>query len=207
MSYTAWPTNAELLDELNRLGVPLPSDSSTVSNYVDQAVRLITPTIGVPFIEAASADLLRDAPYSTFLQLPCWYSAITAVAVGVSETDTTGTVLNIGTDVFLKKNRYGIIYGLEFVSYILGSQESIKITGTAGYADEIPADLWQGVMDYAVALAVQRNKAFAGDMRRLKQADSEIEFVAFSNPDQWLKERRDELMRVASFYRVAPLVY
>lgn len=207
MSYTAWPTNAELLDELNRLGVPLPTDSTTVSNYVDQAVQRITPVIGYPFIEQTSGDRLLDAPYSDYRQLPCWYSTITAVAIGVSELDTTGTVLNIGTDVFLDKNAYGITRGLRFLSAIFGAQESIKITGKQGYSDEIPPDLWQAVMDYAVALAVQRNKSYAGDMRRLKQADSEIEFLGSVEPEKWLAERTKSLFAAAEPYRYCPLVF
>lgn len=202
MPYTAWPTNAELLAEINRLGIGLPSDSTDVSNYVDQAVRLITPVLGYPFIEQVSGDTLFDAPYSDYLFFRSWYSAVTAVAIGVTEDNPTGTVLDIGKDCFLDKNLYGVSRGVRFNYPIVGPQQSIKITGTAGYSDEIPADLWQAVLDYAAALVNQKGMAFGGSVKRLKQADAEIEFLGSSNPEEWLKERKKALMASAEFFRL-----
>jgi hypothetical protein len=202
MPYTAWPTNAELLAEINRLGIGLPSDSSDVSNYVDQAVRAIVPIVGYPLIEQTSADIFYDAPYSDRLLFRSWFTAITAVAIGVTTDNTAGTVLTEGKDFFFDKNVYGIIRGIKFVYPILGPQQSIKVTGTAGYSDEIPADLWQGVLDYAAALVNQKGLSFGGSVKRLKQADAEIEFLGSSNPEEWLKERQKALMSSAEFFRL-----
>ena len=202
MPYTAWPTNAELLAEINRLGIGLPSDSTDVSNYVDQAVRAIVPIVGYPFIEQTSTDYLYDAPYSDRLLFRSWFTAITAVAIGVTTENTAGTVLTEGKDFFFDKNVNGIIRGIRFAYPVIGPQQSIKITGTAGYSDEIPADLWQGVLDYAAALVNQKGLSFGGSVKRLKMAEADIEFLGSVEPEKWMKERQSALMASAEFFRL-----
>ena len=199
MPYTAWPTGTELAAAIAGLGMTVPAGVST-ANVAQQAADAAHSIVGYPFIEQASSDTLIDAPYSDKLWLPCWYSAISAVAVGVNETNTTGTVLNIGTDVFLKRNERGIIYCLEFASLIIGSQESIKVTGTKGYSDEIPEALWQAVLDYGVALFTRRARAYSGVLVRLKQGDTEKQWAETVEPGKWFDEEHKTFRRIAKRY-------
>jgi len=39
-------------------------------------------------------------------------------------------------------------------------------------------------------------------VKRLKQADAEIEFLGSSNPEEWMKERQKALMASAEFFRL-----
>ncbi len=199
MSYTAWPTASDLADELNRFSLGFPVDAADLGSYVDQAVEFAYGSIGYPFILQGSADVLFPAPGEQTLFLNRWYNAITAVAVGVSETDTTGQVLDIGTDVFFETHR-GKIYALRFISPIVGSLQSVKVTGTQGWDTNIPANLWQAVLDYAAALAQQKLRATVGVVTEVKQADRQQKFAESIEPDKWLKERRAALVEAMQLY-------
>lgn len=207
MPYTAWPTAAQLATELNRFNIGFPVAAADLGSYVDQAVSYAYGTIGYPFIEQASASVLFPAPGEATLFFNRWYSAITAVAVGVSETDTTGTVLDIGTDCFFKKARTGQIYAVCFASPVFGSIESVKVTGTQGWDENIPADLWQAVLDYAAALAQQKLRATLGVMTEVKQADRQMKYAESVEPEKWLAEREAALRRVMQSYIPFPFAY
>lgn len=203
MPITSFPTGTNLATALTALGVSVPAGVD-LDNVADQATAKVYSLIGYPFIEQSSAVRLLDAPCSDVLYLPCWYSAVSAVAIGVSETDTTGTALNIGTDCFLIKNQYGVIRAIQFVSSILGSQESIKVTGTAGYTDDIPGGLYQAVLDYGCALAVNRARMFGGTLKRVKQGDTEKEWVEPPDPQLWVNAAEKMLIQAAAPYKVFP---
>lgn len=207
MPYTAWPTASELATELNRFSISFPVAAADLGSYVDQAVAFAYGSIGYPFIEQTSADVLFPAPGEATLFLNRWYSAITAVAVGVSETDTTGQVLDIGTDCFFKRSRTGQIYAISFASPVFGSLESIKVTGTQGWGVNIPDDLWQAVLDYAAALAQQKLRATVGVVTEEKLADRQKKFAESIEPDKWLAERKARLRDVMQNYIPFAMAY
>lgn len=201
MPITSWPVGTDVQAALAGLGVSAPGGLD-LDHVADQATAKAHSLIGYPFIEQASGSDLYDAPYSNVLYLRSWYSAISAVAIGVDETNTTGTVLNIGTDCFFEKNRAGIIRAIKFPSAIFGSQESIKITGTAGYTDDIPGGLWNAVLDYAVAIAVNRARAFNGTLIRIKQGDTEKQWQEPSDTVAWMKAQERALESACAPYQV-----
>lgn len=201
MPITSWPTSSQLSTALTALGVSVPSGVD-LSYVADQAAAKVHALVGYPFIQQASADQLLNAPYSDTLYLPSWYSVITAVSVGVTETDTTGQVLNIATDCFLVKNSRGVIRAIKFTSAIIGSQASIKITGTAGYSDDIPSGLFQAVLDYGCALAANRARMYGGVLVSIKQGDTEKRYAESVEPEKWIKAAERTLEEAAANYKV-----
>ena len=201
MSHAAYPTGAEVQTALSNAGFSLPAGSSG-NGYAAQAKQAWESIVGYPFLgTGSSGDTLFDANCSETLIFGSWYSSITAVAVGVSEDNTAGTALNIGTDVFLMKNRYSKIYGIKFPSAIYGAQESIKVTGVSGWDDELPDDVFDAVMAYAVGLALNDLRAQNGVVSATKQPGSEIQYAESVTPTEYLRGLRKNLATAAAGYR------
>lgn len=205
---TAWPTAAELTTVLSARGLTLPP-GALASAYVDQAVRAWEGQTGAPYLgSGVSASALYDAPCARVLNLGGWWNSITAVAVGVTEAAPDGTVLDIGTNVYLEK-KGGRVYALRFESELIGGLESVKVTGKSGWASAesadaayLPDDAWQAVLNYAAALAMDEARTMQGVAQEVKSADVTVKFsesvVAINFADDALKKLR----RAATPYKI-----
>lgn len=206
---TAWPTADQLNTALASHGITLPPGASA-TGYVNQAVMAWERMAGYGFLgDGASASILYDAPYAKFMHLGRWWLSISGVATGVSEADTTGNALDIGTTVFLKKSRSGHIYGLDFISEFVGSQESIKVTGVPGWASSdaddaayLPDDAFQAVMDYACGLAMDQARQMNGVVSEVKSADATVKFAENSEPMRFAEAALARLKGAARNYRL-----
>ena len=201
MSHAAFPSAAEVQTALSNAGYSLPVGTSG-AGYAAQAKTAWESLCGYPFLGTGTpGDVLYDATCSEFLHFGRWYSSVTAVAVGVSEADTTGTVLDIGNSVFLAKNRDSKVYGLRFPSAIFGAQESIKVTGLSGWDSTVPDDVFDAVLTYAVGLAINDLRSQNGVVTACEQPGSKTQYAESVVPTEFLRGLRNNLKTAANAYR------
>jgi len=206
---TAWPTAAQLVETLNSRGLVLP-DNGSAQGYVDQAVRAWENLCGFGFLgDGTSSDVLYNAPGNPLLHLGRWWSSITAVAVGVSEADPTGTALDIGSNCFLEQSPIGKIWGLTFAPLFGGCLESVKVTGVTGWAssdagdaDYLPDDAWQAVLNYAAALAMDDSRQMQGVVSEVKSADVTMKFAEPADHMQFADAAMKRLRAASAPYRI-----
>ncbi len=206
---TAWPTSAELTAQLSARGLTLPVES-LADGYIQQAVTAWENVCGYGFLgTGASGSILYSAPFSKFLHLGRWWRTITGVAIGVTLTDTTGTALEIGTNVFPQKHSAGRIYGLKFLDELAGSLDSVKITGETGWAVAdggdgayLPDDAFQAVLDYACALAMDEARAMQGVVSEVKSADVTMKFAENAEAMRFSEAALKRLHTAAKRYRI-----
>jgi hypothetical protein len=117
--------------------------------------------VGYPVFKVESADSTRYfSPHECYgqgiLSLKCGYVSITSVTVGLTATDTTGTVLTVNQDYWLEPlGGDGPYHYLRFWSLPAGEIRSIKVIGKRGYStDGIPDDVWLAVCKKAAAMAI-----------------------------------------------------
>lgn len=150
MAKTAWVTEAELTTELTGYGITAP-DGLTLQDVIDEVTSDVETLTGYqPFIQGASGDHYYDPPaltpglgFSLFFR--GGFTAVSALAVGVT-TDFAGTTLTENVEYWLKPygapTRKRPFRYIEFLRCPTGSLRSIKVTGTPGFSDNIPLDLW-----------------------------------------------------------------
>jgi hypothetical protein len=171
-TYTAYPTSTAVSAYVAAAGVSIPTGFGLtqfgyhVDAAIDEWERL---TEYRPFLAAtASASFYYDPPgpnrtaesrggYKRLL-LDRGFTAIGEVRNGITTTDTAGTVLTAGTDYRpWPKNAPSDSQpytAIDFVSVQYGEPESVKVTGTAGYATAINSEVFQSVLELAAGDAM-----------------------------------------------------
>lgn len=166
-TYTAYPQATDVSAFVDAAGVSIPTGfgvtqfEQVASAAVNEWERL---TGYRPFLATtATASFYYDPPGpndrgesrggARRLILDRGFTTVSEVRNGITTTDTAGTVLTAGTDYRLwPKNApqdsqpYTCI---DFVGVQYGEPDSIKVTGTAGYATAINAEVYQAVLEIA----------------------------------------------------------
>lgn len=158
-----------------------PSDA-VIAPYLAASIEEFKNRVGWgPFLEEVSADWRYDpAEYGDYLDLNMGFTAISAVRTGLTYSDSTGTLLTAERDYLLEpydaraKNRP--YTRIQFLVGMGSGSKSIKVTGTRGFDDEIPDDVWAAVLGQGVVKAVEGLTENAGDVEEIKQGQVTIKY-------------------------------
>lgn len=192
MSQAAWPTEAEVGAAVASQGLTAPADLDV---HIGAAITSFQDMTGFnPFLEGASDDRRYDPPeYSDTLDLRGGFTSVTEVRVGLSYSDTTGTVLVETRDFDLlplnARERNKPFTSIRFQSSLGCLPNSIKVTGLPGFDDEIPDDAWLAVRDAAMGLALLEILSGASTASEVQQGPVRIKFdneEGRSKIDRWL---------------------
>jgi hypothetical protein len=174
MAKTAWPTDTELTDRLNGLGVTAIPDGVDLEFEVEQAVEMLERESGIsPFLADASAVTYNyDPTRSNILDLRFPWFEIDSVTVD-------GTALTLNEDYWLHPIN-APFRSIEFNQVLFGEPQTVVVAGKRGMGANIPARAWAAVLDYAAG-SVHRVASMAGtvdmgEVKRLKQGTVEWEF-------------------------------
>ena len=172
MSKPAWPTEAELTALLTDAGLLKDTPAIPLQTYLDDAREgFERETERKPFL-AATQTRYYDPPGpnrrrpamgmfpnrggGTRLDISPGALQITDLRVGYTST-YAGTQLVQGLSWYLKPDNAateGLPYEwVEFTIPVWGAPGSVKITGTFGFASNIPAGAWNAVLFRAAVLA------------------------------------------------------
>lgn len=163
-TYTDYPSGADLESMLTEAG--FESCGVDLEASIEEAISWWEIETGYkPFLQGSSASYFYDPPGPNQkglnkgggkeLFLARGFTAVTAVATGITPEDAVGTVLTVGTHYRLKPYNAAadnVPYTkIEFTYPVWGLAASIKVTGTPGYAAEIPASAYRGILKMAGA--------------------------------------------------------
>lgn len=115
---------------------------------------------------------------------PGGFISITSVTVGVTYANPTGIELVAGRDYLLKPanaaNRsrpYTYLTGKR-VEYDAG-EASIEVIGRAGFAETVPADVWEAVLRCVMAMLLpSQGIAISGGYERITELDTTVQYGA-----------------------------
>lgn len=118
-----------------------------------------------PFVNSASGDWYFDMPCERgrYEFKTTVFSTVTAVRVGLSPTDTSGTLLVEGTDYELWPYNHtnmdlpvkALVFYYDYYRWPRFPR-GMKITGVAGWATTYPDDAWLAIRDMAMAHGLLR---------------------------------------------------
>jgi hypothetical protein len=165
MPYDAYPAGEDLKDLLDEAGIDTCNfDTDSLDQAVEEAIDNIERDTGYkPLLQSASASYFYDPPGPDFkgslrgggriLELARGFTSVTAVALAITPTDSVGEAQTVLTDYnLLPYNAVadGVPYtAIEFKYPVWGLTRSVKVTGTPGYAAELPASLYRAILKLA----------------------------------------------------------
>lgn len=186
----AYPTTSDLTDYLTAQGLTAPAN---VQVHLDAAIAEWERATGYqPFKEEANAQAYYYDPVPLYkaLDLGTGFSTVTEVAIGVSDTDPTGTVLTLSEDYeLLPYNRSGRpIEGILFRAFtVSGRARSVKVTGKRGYSSTIPDDAWRAILVRAAMYTKQGMQV--GGVAAFREGDVSVTYGTGATPteaESWL---------------------
>lgn len=185
-----------------------PSEAE-LAPYINAAVAEWERLTGFrPWLETGSASYFYDPPRVErrgFLDLATGFTAISAVAVGITPDDATGTVLTVSEDYVLRRfveNDSDTPYvAIQFLRGLSSRPQSIKVTGTKGYDDEIDDEVWLVVARQAATLAAEDLTQSGGDVDSIKQGQVTITYASVEEGGSVLSKWRKGFERKAAGFR------
>jgi hypothetical protein len=209
MGKSAWFNEDEVRKAI--LGIPGVSavpDSFDVKDAIEAVVAEVEATTRfVPFLAIREADWLYDPPswargQSDLLDLKAGFVAISAIRVGATNS-YAGDMLTAGSDYWLEPHdapeRNRPYTWVRFASFQSGPRRSIKVTGTKGFARQIPLDLWDAALKTVVARALVEEAGKSGVATRIRQGPVDLQFSGDAG--------RDTVARLQERLRQAALRY
>lgn len=196
MGKAAWPTYTEVGQTLLDAGlVTVAPSEDSLAPHIGAAIEEWERRTGFkPFKQAASASYRYDPPDPDgILDLKAGFTAITAVAAFLTDTDETGTVLTVLTDYELLPYDATTVdrpfTRILFRRSVGSRKRSLKVTGTKGFDDEIPYEAWLAVMQEAAQRYVRDATASGGGATEIKQGPVTIKYSEGSGSvlAQWEK--------------------
>lgn len=149
----SWPTVEDVRPLMDMTALVVPD--SVLQASLQAGVTIFERGTGYkPYIAEGSTSDQYASPNDCLgglLRLPVACYTVTAVRVGLSSTDTTGTLLVENEGYWLEP------LGSDHVNYIRlnalpsGGWRSIKVTGRKGRALTVPDDAWAAIVNYAIA--------------------------------------------------------
>lgn len=150
MAKTAWPTDTEVTDALEGLGVTTIPAGLDIDDVIDMAVAVLEDESGQsPFIEdAAPVTITINPPFSDWMLLGSTWTDVDSVTMDE-------TLLVLGTDYWLEPAE-GPFKSIRFRDTWAGLPQTVEIVGKRGAGVNIPIMAWQGVLDYACGYVFSR---------------------------------------------------
>lgn len=192
----AYPTAAELVTFLGGLPDPVTVDVTTAGRHMARAVNELEQRTGYrPFLGAtAVASYHFDPPtgpsYRMSLEGGFWtVTAVYADAYGGYD----GTLVDPTNYDLLPINRSldgGPITDIQFRTYVGSQPGAIRVDGKRGYAQALPDDLFQALLERAAVYALPTSYEGEGPVKRRKQGEREVEYgmeAGRSRASQWSK--------------------
>lgn len=184
MGKADWPTASEVAAQMVSAGLvsSAPSDES-IEPYLGAAIEEWERSTGFrPFKEGGSASYRYDPPGPDgILELRAGFTAITAVAAYLNDTDETGVALIVLTDYELwpyeARAEDRPYTEIRFRRSVGSRARSVKVTGTRGYDDEIPYEAWVAVLKDAGQKYLNASVSGSAGARVIKQGPVTIEYT------------------------------
>lgn len=187
MPYTAYPTAAQVEAFIETFDITPPSTIDYEPYIASAIAQWERETRYKPFLTESSAqDYYYDPPGpntrhslrggTRLLMLDNGFTTITSVRTGITPDDSTGTLLTLNTDYRYKPYNC-VAQGLpvtmiEFAYAVYGGPRSIKLTGKAGFAADLPVDAWVAIRELAAGLVLRGiREAYTLDPTEIKEAD------------------------------------
>ncbi len=212
MPYTEYPSGEDLKDLLDE--AEIDTCNLDMESAIEESIDVWERETGYrPFLQGASTSIYYDPPGPNFkgesrgggriLELGRGFTAITAVAVQITPTDSAGAVKTVLTDFNLlpynavaDKAPYTAI---EFKYPIWGLPRSVKVTGTPGYSSELPPSVYRAIIKLAGSEVLKTIKeGISQDNVEFKEADiterNSIELIQKLG-NTWESEARRVLTR------------
>ena len=194
---TAWPTEAELTAIMVDLGVTQVPSGITLESRIESAIAQWHGLIEYsPFLAGTADDYLFSPPFSKMLILGCYFATVTAV-------EANGVALAENEDYWLIRRAPGDpVYAIKFRDILIGDPNTVQVTGSKGWSDEIPFDAWVSVANLAAAEELERIAGTSGGMvKRTKLADMEVEYAVYaSSENQYYSFLRKNAAKTAQKY-------
>lgn len=170
----AWPTDTELTDRLEGLGITTLPAGVDAQDMIDAAVEAFERATGYsPFLEGASRTLVYDPPFDYVMDLVGGNTTVTAV-------ELDGVALVSGTDYWtLPPNAAALnqpITGIRFSGIVVGAPQSVEVTGAPGYHDEIPTPAWEAVMAMACQYVILVKNGYIGALSESTSGTVKMKF-------------------------------
>ena len=195
-TYSSDPTDLDLQEMLTAAGLWSSGLAVWNQGIVAGAVKRFEMATGrVPFLQQASTSLYYDPPgdaskqmqnpyvgMGKILELTPYFTAITAVAWGVSVDIPAGTPVDIQRQLYFRPNNYAAlglpIEWIEFLFPVYGLPQSIMVTGTPGSVTQWPTDAWNGVLAGAAAdLSAVVGTSISGAMTSEAELDTKVTYA------------------------------
>lgn len=191
MAKTVWPTEAELTDFLEGLGVDTIPTGVTLQDEIDGAVAACERATGRTFIDAAATTKKYSPDASGFVDFGGEFVSVTSVSV-----DGSTLVLDSDYWLFPDSSPYS---SMKMATWLAGDPQSISVVGTWGYGAAIPLPVWNGVLRLAAAsvyrFAAATGAVPIGPVTKVKAETTEVQYGGGGSSS---KSFADELEDMAS---------
>ena len=192
----AYPTATELVAFLGGLPEPVTVDATTAGRHMSRAVAELEQRTGFrPFLGAtAVATYNFDPPTGPgmVMSLRGGFWSVTAVYADAYD-DFAGTLLDPADYELLPRNHAldgKPVTEIKFRRYVGSESGAIRVDGKRGYAQALPDDLFEALLERAAVYALPASYGGEGPITRRKQGDREEQYgleAGRSRTSQWVE--------------------